>query len=114
MTGYPNTEILGRNCRFLQQLPPRTNPSQGEVEKRNPENAMQDINSSARRELRESFERGEEARVKLVNYKKSGEMFVNLLTTIPIAWDDGSGHSGPKKRYVVGFQVNVQSLPGPG
>lgn len=80
----------------------------------NPKNIEHDPNAEAKWTLKDSFGKGEETRVKLLNYKKSGEIFVNLLTTIPISWEDGEGHSGPGKRYIVGFQANIQSIFGSG
>ena len=57
----------------------------------------------ARKELREKLASDEEARVRLLNYRKDGSVFANLLTTIPIVWD---GEDGSKKKYVVGFQAD--------
>jgi hypothetical protein len=62
--------------------------------------------------LKHRFSMGEEARVQLVNYKKSGTKFVNLLTTIPITWDEGEPNAGPGKRYIVGFQADSQTIFG--
>ena len=61
-------------------------------------------------QLREKIARGEEAQVRLVNYTKGGEKFANLLTTIPITWDEGDKELGLGRRYIVGFQAreNVQ------
>lgn len=59
-------------------------------------------NSDIRKELREKIESGQEARVRILNYRKDGSMFANLLTIIPIVW-----HEGPvKKNYIVGFQAD--------
>jgi hypothetical protein len=43
----------------------------------------------------------EEVQVCLKNYKKGGEPFENLLTVVPIPWEDGG-----EVRYLVGFQVD--------
>jgi hypothetical protein len=40
-----------------------------------------------------------------VNYKKSGERFVNLVTIVPISWGEGEQSTG-YKRYIVGFQAD--------
>jgi PAS domain-containing protein len=106
LTEYPPFEILGRNCRFLQRPQPHL-PG-------NKEPIVQDINTNARVELKYRFSMGEEARVRLVNYKKSGTKFVNLLTTIPITWDEGEPNAGSGKRYIVGFQADSQTLFGSG
>jgi len=43
----------------------------------------------------------EESCVQLINYTADGRRFKNILTTIPIVWDDG-------KRYIVGFQADAE------
>jgi hypothetical protein len=58
-----------------------------------------------RAEIRQKILRKEEAQVRLVNYTKSGEQFFNLLTIIPIMWDEGDMALGLRKRYIVGFQA---------
>jgi PAS domain S-box-containing protein len=93
LTGYSSSEILGRNCRFL-QIPP---------EGHQPDQSSGPTNETSRKELREKLAKGEEARVRLVNYRKDGQMFVNVLTTIPISWEEGHGEG---KRYIVGFQAD--------
>lgn len=110
LTGYSKTEILGRNCRFLQH-PHRHIASEG-GQVGNLEQMVQELNSTARTALKYAFERGEEARVTLINYKKSGAKFTNLLTTIPITWDEGEATSWPGKRYIVGFQADSQGQVG--
>lgn len=97
LTGYTSLEILGHNCRFLQS------PYQGTG---NLEPIVQELNQDSRAELEHAFSKGEEARVKLVNYKKDGAKFVNLLTTIPITWAEGEQTAGLEKRYIVGFQAD--------
>ena len=58
-TGYAPSEVLGRNCRFLQG--PQTE-------------------QSVLAELADALRRGVDAPVRFTNYRKSGEPFVNLLT----------------------------------
>lgn len=58
---------------------------------------------AARKELRDMLAIGEEARVRLLNFRKDGSMFANLLTIIPILW---TAEDGSKKKYVVGFQAD--------
>lgn len=58
---------------------------------------------------REAIGKGEEVQQRLVNYRKNGERFENLLTLIPIAWDEEDAYGGHgKKRYSVGFQANTR------
>ena len=97
LTGYTAKEIVGRNCRFLQD------PSGHGVRVQEVEKAA---NHGARSKLREKFGKSEEAQVKLVNYRKGGEKFVNLLTTIPLSWEEGNG-TGALGRYIIGFQVEL-------
>ncbi|MED6196878.1 Phototropin-1 [Stylosanthes scabra] len=69
MTGYTSKEVIGRNCRFLQGV--GTDP--GEVAK-----------------IREALERGATYCGRLLNYKKDGTPFWNLLTVSPIKDQHGN------------------------
>jgi len=104
LTGYASSEICGRNCRFLQN-PYGTLGAICGVDGHGSGERKEDVNRQAKEQLREKIAQEEEARVQLVNYKKGGERFMNLLTTIPISWEGNDG--GPPKRYVVGFQVAI-------
>eukprot|EP00271_Cylindrocystis_brebissonii_P020914 TRINITY_DN7221_c0_g1_i2.p1 TRINITY_DN7221_c0_g1~~TRINITY_DN7221_c0_g1_i2.p1 ORF type:complete len:158 (+),score=40.41 TRINITY_DN7221_c0_g1_i2:399-872(+) len=68
MTGYGVDEVIGRNCRFLQ----------------GPETDRAEV---AR--LRECVARGAPFCGRLLNYRKDGAPFWNLLTVSPIKDDDG-------------------------
>ncbi|KAG9153731.1 hypothetical protein Leryth_005861 [Lithospermum erythrorhizon] len=68
MTGYSSREVVGRNCRFLQGAD--TNPE--DVAK-----------------IREALEAGTSYCGRLLNYKKDGTPFWNLLTISPIKDDAG-------------------------
>ena len=63
ITGYSHDEIIGRNCRFLQQG---------------------DRDQEARRIIREAIADGSECRTLLRNYRKSGSLFWNDLTISPV------------------------------
>nr|AML78151.1 putative LOV domain-containing protein [Philonotis fontana] len=80
MTGYTPSEVIGRNCRFLQ----------------GPGTDMADI---AR--IREALKEGKSFCGRLLNYKKDGSAFWNLLTVTPIKDDDG------KVLKFIGMQVEV-------
>nr|AML78083.1 putative LOV domain-containing protein [Dioscorea villosa] len=80
MTGYAVEEVIGRNCRFLQG--PRTD--QMEVAK-----------------IREAVKNGKSYCGRLLNYKKDGTPFWNLLTVTPIRNDSG------KVIKYIGMQVEV-------
>jgi PAS domain S-box-containing protein len=68
MTGYSAKEIIGRNCRFLQG--PETD--QSEVSK-----------------IRDAVKAGKSFCGRLLNYRKDGTPFWNLLTVTPIRDDNG-------------------------
>nr|AML79198.1 putative LOV domain-containing protein [Galium boreale] len=80
MTGYSPKEVIGRNCRFLQG--PETD--QDEVEK-----------------IRTAVRTGKSYCGRLLNYKKDGTPFWNLLTVTPIKDDKG------RVIKFIGMQVEV-------
>ncbi|PON41876.1 Phototropin [Trema orientale] len=80
MTGYSSKEVIGRNCRFLQG--PETD--QDEVEK-----------------IRDAVRNGRSYCGRLLNYKKDGTPFWNLLTVTPIKDDRGNTIK------FIGMQVEV-------
>jgi PAS domain S-box-containing protein len=90
LTGYSSAEIMGRNCRFLQS--PDGNVKQGVKREHTDDRTVW--------ELKEKLAKREEVQTSIVNYKKGGERFENILTTVPICWDS------QEVRYIVGFQVD--------
>ncbi|EOA14863.1 hypothetical protein CARUB_v10028188mg [Capsella rubella] len=80
MTGYSSKEIVGRNCRFLQG--PDT-----------------DKNEVAK--IRDCVKNGKSYCGRLLNYKKDGTPFWNLLTVTPIKDDQGNTIK------FIGMQVEV-------
>lgn len=58
IAGYSREEIIGHNCRFLQQ---------------------KDRNQQARFEVKEAIVKGQDCVVQIRNYNKSGELFYNEL-----------------------------------
>nr|AML78431.1 putative LOV domain-containing protein [Botryococcus terribilis] len=82
MTGYSADEVLGHNCRFLQGE--GTDPKEVAV-------------------IREAVRKGEGCSVRLLNYRKDGTPFWNLLTMTPIKTEDG------RVSKYVGVQVDVTS-----
>nr|AML77143.1 putative LOV domain-containing protein [Tsuga heterophylla] len=80
MTGYSPKEVIGRNCRFLQGA----DTDYIEVSK-----------------IREAVATGQSYCGRLLNYKKDGKPFWNLLTITPIK--DGNG----KVIKYIGMQVEV-------
>ncbi|GMJ00544.1 phototropin 2, NON PHOTOTROPIC HYPOCOTYL 1-LIKE [Hibiscus trionum] len=79
-TGYSAKEVIGRNCRFLQG--PDTD--QNEVAK-----------------IRDAVKNGKSYCGRLLNYKKDGTPFWNLLTVTPVKDDRG------KTIKFIGMQVEV-------
>ncbi|CAK7328167.1 unnamed protein product [Dovyalis caffra] len=80
MTGYTSKEVIGRNCRFLQ-------------------GAGTDSEDVAK--IREALKGGGSYCGRLLNYKKDGTPFWNLLTISPIKDDSG------KVIKFIGMQVEV-------
>ncbi|MBB6644894.1 PAS domain S-box protein [Halobellus ruber] len=80
MTGYPEEEVLGSNCRFLQG------------EHTNPEAVAQ---------MREAIASEEPVTVELRNYRQDGTEFWNRVSIAPVYGDDG------ELTNYVGFQQDV-------
>ena len=80
MTGYPVEEIVGRNCRFLQG--PDSDP-----------------NTVA--SIREAIKAGDIFRGELLNYRKDGTPFWNLLLIYPLR------DAANEISYFVGIQTDV-------
>lgn len=80
LTGYPQKEVIGRNCRFLQ----------------GPETCEESV-----AEMREAIDTAEPVSVELRNYRKEGEVFWNRVSIAPVG-----GHDGDPD-YYVGFQEDV-------
>nr|AML78932.1 putative LOV domain-containing protein [Porella pinnata] len=84
MTGYSVEEVVGRNCRFLQ-------------------GANTDAKEVAR--IGVALKKGEAYTGTLLNYKKDGSPFWNLLSLSPIRDDKG------KLIKHIGMQADISSLP---
>lgn len=80
MTGYTADEVLGKNCRFMQG---------------------KGTDSETVAQLREAVNNGDECRVVIKNYRKSGAAFWNDLRVSPVS--DGSG----KLTHFVGLQNDI-------
>jgi PAS domain-containing protein len=96
LTGYSKYEIRGQNCRFLQS--PFGKIEAGAERKHTDNNAVYFI--------RERLMAKKEVQQSLINYRKGGQPFMNLLTMIPITGEDDK-----EIRYVVGFQVDLVAQP---
>ncbi|KAF4618243.1 hypothetical protein D9613_011686 [Agrocybe pediades] len=110
LTGYKESEVLNRNCRFL-QAPPGQVVVKGERRTFTSHDAVV--------HLKKSLVADKECQTSIVNYKKNGAAFINLVTVIPVPAgdedgdDDGEYEEGVKRevRYHVGFQVDLTEQP---
>ncbi|RVX73187.1 hypothetical protein B0A52_02314 [Exophiala mesophila] len=82
-TGYGRDDVIGHNCRFLQ----------GTKTKRD-----------AVTRIREGIVKGEQASEAILNYRRDGRPFINLLMIAPLHDDKGN------VKYHIGAQVDVTSL----
>ncbi|CZT22925.1 uncharacterized protein RCC_08633 [Ramularia collo-cygni] len=80
---YSREQVIGRNCRFLQG--PKTS-------------------SASIRRLVAALTQGEECCETVLNYKRDGTPFMNLLLIAPLYDNKG------KARYFLGCQIDVSSL----
>jgi PAS domain-containing protein len=97
LTGYTRHMILGRNCRFLQS-------PDGKVEAGIKRKYVDDDSVLY---LKNMISTRSEAQISLINYRRGGQPFMNLLTMIPVAWEPGGS-----TKFFVGFQVDLVEQPG--
>ncbi|EXJ89747.1 hypothetical protein A1O3_02814 [Capronia epimyces CBS 606.96] len=95
LTGYTKHEILGRNCRFLQS-------PDGEVQEGM---KRKYVDNRSVLYLKNQINKRSEAQLNLINYRKGGQPFMNLLTMIPIQFDSED------HKFYVGFQVDLVEQP---
>ena len=82
-TGYGSDDVIDNNCRFLQGR--KTNPK-------------------SPKRLGDTIRKGEAICETLLNYKRDGRPFINLLLIAPLHDDKG------KLKYFIGAQVDVTGL----
>ncbi|KAK3305551.1 PAS domain-containing protein [Chaetomium strumarium] len=97
LTGYNLHEIEGQNCRFLQS-------PDGKVEAGS---KREFVDNDAVFKMRKAIQEGKEIQQSIINYRKGGKPFLNLLTMIPIPWEDSNG----EMKYCVGFQMDLVECP---
>lgn len=97
MTGYERQDVIGRNCRFLQA-------PDGLVHKGCQRYATE---HQAVEHMSSFLSQRKECQASLINYRKDGHPFINLVTIVPITWDDPS-----RIKYMVGFQIDLVEQPG--
>jgi PAS domain S-box-containing protein len=95
LTGYNRYEIVGKNCRFLQS-------PDGQVEAGS---KREFVANDAVFNMRNAIAERREIQQSLINYRKGGKPFLNLLTMIPIPWDSS------EIRYYIGFQIDLVECP---
>nr|WVH01940.1 white collar 1 protein [Naematelia aurantialba] len=95
LTGYDLPQILGRNCRFLQS-------PEGDVAKGCKRKYTDNV---AVGHLKRMLNAGKECQASLINYRRGGIPFINLVTVVPITWDSTD------IVYHVGFQVDLVEQP---
>ncbi|KAK8096428.1 uncharacterized protein PG998_014296 [Apiospora kogelbergensis] len=95
LTGYNRHDIIGQNCRFLQA-------PDGKVEAGT---KREFVDNRAAFNLKQKIDEGKEVQQSLINYRKGGKPFLNLLTMIPIPWDTS------EIRYIIGFQIDLVEYP---
>ena len=93
VTGYTPQDTVGKKCNFLQGT--ETNQLAVQVISR----LLFQAHGASFQTIRDALKREEPCRVALLNYKKSGEPFWNLLTISPLYGRDG------KVSNYVGLQV---------
>ncbi|KDN50830.1 hypothetical protein K437DRAFT_221828, partial [Tilletiaria anomala UBC 951] len=97
LTGYARSELYGRNCRLLQ--------SPDGIVQQGSERTSTDNQAVAH--IRKYVGNKKECQASLINYRKDGQPFINLVTIVPITWDDTD-----TIKYLVGFQVDLVEQPG--
>ncbi|KAI0665438.1 hypothetical protein C8Q78DRAFT_1141377 [Trametes maxima] len=102
LTGYDEHEVIGRNCRFLQA--PGGNILRGQDRVHTASDAVA--------HLRKNIIADKECQVSIINYRKDGSAFINMVSVIPIR---GGVHNSPEEAddivFHVGFQVDLSEQP---
>lgn len=102
LTGYSEHEVIGRNCRFLQA--PNGHVLRGDT--------RHFTDQSAVAHLKKNLSADKECQTSILNYKKDGTPFINLVTVIPIFGGvSGLPHEHSDVVYHVGFQVDLTEQP---
>ncbi|KAG1730863.1 uncharacterized protein EDB91DRAFT_1307338 [Suillus paluster] len=102
LTGYDEHEVLGRNCRFLQS--PDGNVHKGEERRF--------VAPDAVSHLKKSLSADKECQTSIINYRKGGQAFINLVTVIPLRGGVlNCSEEADDVVYHVGFQVDLTEQP---
>jgi PAS domain S-box-containing protein len=95
-TGYYASEIMGKNCRFLQA--PGGQVEKGSVRKYS--------DGSIIFHMKSAIQAGQECQFSLVNYRKNCDPFINLVTVIPICY-----YTEGLVSHYVGLQIDLIEQP---
>ncbi|KAF9456183.1 hypothetical protein BDZ94DRAFT_1327150 [Collybia nuda] len=100
LTGYAEHEVLGRNCRFL-QAPGGNVPRAAQ---------RTDTSASSVAHFKKALAADKECQASLMNYRKDGSAFLNLVSVIPIM-GGLAGEAPDEVVFHVGFQVDLTEQP---
>ncbi|KAI9476012.1 MAG: putative white-collar-1a protein [Benjaminiella poitrasii] len=95
LTGYFANEIVGRNCRFLQAPDGQVTCGSRRTY----------TDNQAVYHLKAQMLQNKEHQASIINYRKGGQPFVNLVTVIPICDDENN------VSFFVGLQVDLVEQP---
>ncbi|KAI8967908.1 putative white-collar-1a protein [Mycotypha africana] len=95
LTGYNANEIVGRNCRFLQAPDGQVTCGSRRTY----------TDNQAVFHLKAQMLQNKEHQASIINYRKGGQPFVNLVTVIPITNDNN------QVAFFVGLQVDLVEQP---
>ena len=102
LTGYAEHEILGRNCRFLQA--PNGDVVKGQE--------RHHTSHSSVAQMKKAVVADKECQTCLINYKKDGTKFLNLVSIISLP---GGTHNttedADQVAYHIGFQIDLSVQP---
>ncbi|KAI0630933.1 hypothetical protein C8Q77DRAFT_1062367 [Trametes polyzona] len=102
LTGYDEHEVIGRNCRFLQA--PGGHVQRGQERVHTAPEAVA--------HLRKNIIADKECQISIINYRKDGSAFINMVSVIPIR---GGVLNLPEEAddivFHVGFQVDLSEQP---
>lgn len=97
LTGYSRDEIIGRNCRFLQAPDGKVGKGSERLH----------TDNGAVNHFRKHCKRMQECQTSLINYRRDGSPFINLVTIVPITWGNSA-----EPVFLIGFQVDLVEQPG--
>jgi hypothetical protein len=108
LTGYASTDIMGRNCRMLQAPGIARHASLSNGHSSGDQHGVGGGagGGEVARSIRHAVDRNEEMQAEIVNYRKDGGRFTNLLSIVPVRWDSTS----PDFQYSVGFLCDKEAL----